>query len=182
MGGATAATTETTRETGAMATSATAASATLETSAVATSAAGISAVATSAAGATSSPTSRLGQVLPARHLPLHDLADQADDPVVARHPQVTALVGLRPVSELALGRELVELRPADRDVHAGVGGRILRDLRTRQLHAPDRHVSAACPQLQAQHQLELPQRRHLGCEPLECLRDQRPRVLRAHCR
>src|SRR3954454_21916744 len=124
-------------------------------------------VATSAAeiAAAEAISSRgVGQLLAARHLPLHHLADQPDDPFVASDADVAALVGGRPVLEVPLRRELVELGAAKRDVDACVSGRILLDRRAGQLHAPDRRIAPTRAQFEPHHELQLLERRHLGGE------------------
>src|SRR4051794_22086946 len=143
-----------------------------------TSAAVIAAAATSeAAEATSSP---LGELLAARHLPLHDLADEADHAFITRDAHMAALVGGGPLLQVPLRHELVELRAADRDVDARIRGRILGDLRTGQLDTPDRDIAALRAQLEADHELEVLQRRYFGREVFDCLGDQRARVLGTH--
>src|SRR4051794_21465740 len=172
-----------------MATSAMAASAISAATAAAISAAAISGAGTSAVEATSRQRSlsrcepsRLSQLLPARHLALHDLPDEPDHTRVAANADLTAPIRVRPVLEAPLRHELVELRATYRDVHARVGGGPLRDLRPGRPPPPNRHVAAVRAQLEPQHELQVLQRRHLRGEAFECLADQRARVLGTHCR
>jgi hypothetical protein len=93
---------------------------------------------------------------------------------------VAVVVGLDPVLEPAVLRQLVEVRARDRDLHARVAGWVLRDLRAGDLDAPDGGVVAAGAELQPDHDLEVLQRRDLLAEPLDGLDDQRAGVARAH--
>src|ERR671931_567926 len=87
--------------------------------------------------------SRAGLGAGARQLARDHVREQLDDRRVAAHPHVPVLVGLGPVPQLSIPRELIEIGPGDGDLEPGVPGGIPVDPRAGNLHSPDRGVAAA---------------------------------------
>jgi uncharacterized protein YjeT (DUF2065 family) len=91
---------------------------------------------------------------------LYDFTDELDDLVLPGDAHVAVLVGIAPVLEAAVARQLVEMgaRRQHRDLR--VAGGIARHLDLRQLHAPGLRISPG-PQVEPQHQLQPSESGHL---------------------
>src|SRR4051794_7831242 len=99
------------------------------------------------------------------------VADQLHHGLVAGHLHLSPLVCRDPLLEGALAGEVVEVRADHRHVDARIGRRVLRDLRTGQLDAPDGRVASRL-QLEPDHELEWLEGRKLLAQVLHGLLDE----------
>src|SRR4051794_26079432 len=109
------------------------------------------------------------------HVPLDHRAQKLLDLALAADLDVTTLIGVAPVIQLPSLGELVEVRPRQRELEPRVVGLALGDDRPGYPDAEDLDVPPS-PQLEADHQLEVPERRDLRGEAAVGRRDQ---ILRA---